>query len=118
MTAQATRTTQAAQSTIGNPLFLCGQVVATPGAIEALNEAHGNRWRIAAGRLVARHRSGDWGDVCKDDKIANDKALLSGARILSAYHLPVRVPGQAPEKLWVITEADRSSTTILLPEEY
>ncbi|MBB6053298.1 type I restriction endonuclease subunit M [Armatimonas rosea] len=116
MTAQPTQ--QATQSTIGNPLFLCGEVVATPGAIEALNEAHGNRWRIEAGRLIARHRSGDWGDVCREDKSANDQALRHGARILSAYHLPVRVPGTAPQKLWVITEADRSSTTILLPDEY
>lgn len=103
---------------LGNPLFLCGQVVSTPGAIEALNEAHGNRWRIAVGQLVARHRCGDWGQVCKEDANANEQALRCGARIISCYHLPARIPGGGSERIWIITEADRSSTTILLPEEY
>lgn len=113
MTAQATTSGPS-----GNPLFLCGQVFTTPGAADALAEAHGNRWRIAAGYLVARHRCGDWGEVCKEDREANNQALLSGARIISCYHMPVRTPVGRPERLWIITEADRSSTTILLPEEY
>ncbi len=103
---------------LGNPLFQCGQVLTTPGAADALAEAHGNRWRIAAGHLIARHRCGDWGEVCKDDASANDQALRCGARILSSYHLPARIPGGSSERLWIITEADRSSTTILLPSEY
>lgn len=113
MTASNTTT-----SHLGSPLFLCGQVFTTPGAIEEIAECHGSRWRIAVGQLIARHRCGDWGDVCPDDQKANNWAVGHGARILSAYHLPVRTPGAKPVKLWVITEADRSSTTILLPSEY
>ncbi|HXO19419.1 MAG TPA: hypothetical protein VOA87_05775, partial [Thermoanaerobaculia bacterium] len=62
--------------------------------------------------FLRRHVQGDWGEVCKEDGQANDRALRSGGRLLSAYrtHLGTR--------LWVITEADRSSTCILLPEEY
>lgn len=61
---------------------------------------------------LARHAAGDWGDLCGEDRAANDRAVAVGARILSAYHTPEGV------KLWIITEADRSATTILLPEEY
>lgn len=62
--------------------------------------------------LLARHISGDWGDLGAEDKEENELSLKEGFRILSAYKLPT---GQ---KLWVITEADRSATTILKPEEY
>lgn len=61
--------------------------------------------------LVRRHLSGDWGDVDKQDAAANDRALKWGDRILSSYKI-------GEEKLWVITEADRSSTTVLTPGEY
>ena len=63
--------------------------------------------------LVAlrRHASGDWGDLCPEDTMANDEALEHGGRLLSAY-------GQGEHRFWVITEADRSSTTVLLPEDY
>ena len=61
---------------------------------------------------LSRHICGDWGDVCDDDKQANDEALTCGARLLSAYHTG------AGRKFWIITEADRSVTTVLLPEEY
>lgn len=118
MTAISTRTAKPTTGNLAPPLFQCGQVVSTPGAIEALNEAHGNRWRIAAGYLIARHRCGDWGEVCKEDANANDQALRHGARIISCYHLPARIPGGSSERIWIITEADRSSTTILLPSEY
>ena len=101
-----------------SPLFPIGAVVATPGAIEALAEAHGNRWRIAAKSLLARHQSGDWGETCKQDAKTNDWAVGHEARIISCYHLPARVPGGTSERIWLITEADRSSTTILLPSEY
>ena len=59
-----------------------------------------------------RHMAGDWGDVDEEDKAANDQALTDGSRLLSAYRTA------AAKKLWIITEADRSATTILLPEEY
>ncbi|WP_164102250.1 hypothetical protein [Candidatus Laterigemmans baculatus] len=87
--------------------FELGQIVATPGALEALAKAG----RTAA-ELLSRHASGDWGSVCDEDGAANDSALEDGTRILSVYELASEV------KVWAITEADRSSTCILLPEEY
>ena len=89
------------------PKFALGQLVATPGALEALKES-------ATGFIpyIQRHQRGDWGDVCAEDKAENELSLENGFRLLSAYTLP----GDC--KIWIITEADRSSTTILLPEEY
>jgi len=63
-------------------------------------------------QFVHRHVSGDWGDVCTDDASANEWALKNDGRILSSYKTKVG------EKIWVITEADRSATTLLLPDEY
>ena len=60
---------------------------------------------------LRRHASGDWGDLCPDDTLANDIALQQGGRLLSAY-------GHNQHRFWVITEADRSVTTVLLPEDY
>lgn len=60
---------------------------------------------------LRRHASGDWGDLCPEDAMANDDALHQGARLLSAY-------GDGQFRFWIITEADRSVTTILLPEDY
>ena len=88
-------------------LFPLGQIFLTIGAREALAEA-----KQLPGEFLARHQKGDWGDVCKDDKKENELSVKEGFRILSAY----RTAGD--EKLWVITEADRSSTTVLLPGEY
>lgn len=89
------------------PKFPLGQVVATPGALEALEESAQSPLDF-----LHRHVAGDWGLVDKDDQAANDVALQEGSRILSAYKTLKGV------KIWVITEADRSSTCILLPEEY
>lgn len=83
-----------------------GHTVATPGAIEALTE-HG----VNSLSLVHRHARGDWGDVDAHDAAANDRAVTEGTRVLSAYET-------AAGRIWVITEADRSSTTVLLPSEY
>lgn len=87
------------------PKFKLGQLVATPGALEALNEE--SFWPY-----IKRHANGDWGEVCTEDKKENELSLKEGFRLLSAYHLPDGC------KIWIITEADRSATTILLPEEY
>lgn len=87
--------------------FRLGNVYATPGAIEALTKSGQSPLEF-----LARHQSGDWGDCDKMDKKSNDLALLNGSRIFSVYHT------KDGEKLWLITEWDRSSTTILLPEEY
>jgi hypothetical protein len=95
------------------PLFDLGQCVATPGALEALEENY--TFPII---YLARHQSGDWGCLTADDKAMNDAALTDESRILSAYVLP-----DGTTKIWVITEAvgddgKRESTCILLPSEY
>jgi hypothetical protein len=87
--------------------FKLGDIVATPGALEVLAES-----AQEIGFFLDRHVQGDWGDVDVHDRQANDDALVHGDRILSAYRT---LKGK---RLWVITEADRSATTILLPEEY
>jgi hypothetical protein len=83
-----------------------GRVVATPGALEMLAVAE-----VDPGELLERHRCGDWGELDEEDRLENERSLENGWRMLSSY----RVGG---EKVWIITEADRSATTILLPEEY
>jgi hypothetical protein len=88
-------------------MFKLGQTVTTPGALNALTDA-----QQAPAEFLARHLRGDWGEVSPEDKEANDQAVLDGTRILSAYRTALGT------KLWVITEADRSATTIVLPEEY
>jgi hypothetical protein len=87
--------------------FALGQVVATPAALKAL-EAAGQ----APAEFLDRHVRGDWGEVSKGDARLNDAAVRDGERILSAYKT------NAGERLWIITEADRSATCLLLPEEY
>jgi hypothetical protein len=92
--------------------FPLGQVVATPGALEALERVHS-----AGIEYLRRHATGDWGIVCEEDKQANEAALKTGARLMSAYFLPDET------KLWIITEAvddagNRLATTFLLPDEY
>lgn len=89
------------------PRFSLGQVVATPGALQAFQEAH-----QTPHEFITRHNTGDWGDLSEEDKTENDLSVKEGFRILSAYKLKTGV------KVWVITEADRSATTLLLPEEY
>lgn len=88
-------------------LFPLGQVVATPGALEALQ---------AAGKdpkqYLERHARGDWGDLCPEDVQANQQALLDGSRLFSAYQVTDTLT------VWIITESDRSVSTILLPSEY
>lgn len=85
--------------------FKLGQVVITPGANAALD-----REDVVKG--LRRHHSGDFGDMCEEDKAYNQEALETGGRIMSAYH------DRNDTKFWIITEHDRSATTILLPDEY
>jgi hypothetical protein len=89
------------------PLFAMGKLVATPEALVKIEEAGQKPIDF-----LMRHAAGDWGEVGAEDCQANDAALLGGERLLSAYSIDTSV------KIWIITEADRSSTTILLPEEY
>lgn len=93
-------------------LFPPGQVLATPGALAELR-----RIGIMPMVLVRRHLRGDWGDLSDADKQENTLSVTAGYRILSAYDYPDPSGGENV-KFWVITEADRSATTILLPEEY
>jgi len=79
-------------------------IVATRGASSEFPEAFLHS-------CLDRHFSGDWGEVCEEDKAVNDDAMENGGRVLSAYSL-------RGDRLWIITEADRSVTTLLLPEEY
>lgn len=90
-------------------LFESGQVVRTPEALEALGPA-----RVL--EIVARHLSGDWGELSESDKKENDFSVRAGFRILSAYWIDEA--DQSKGKVWVITEADRSSTCILRPDQY
>lgn len=87
--------------------FPLGQIVATPGALEALATSGEN-----AASFLRRHVAGDFGDICDEDRRLNEEAIQEGSRILSAYAL------KSGERLWVITEATRASTCILLPSEY
>lgn len=91
----------------GTKGFRTGKVVATIGASE-LFETEG----INPIHYLTRHLSGDWGDICDEDKALNEEALEYGSRLFSSYKL------ENGKQLWVITEADRSVTTFLLPQEY
>ena len=94
-------------TTIPRPLFALGRVGATPGALEALRSAD-----MEARELLRRHVTGDWGDVGGEDARENELSVREGFRILSSYRLASGMT------VWVITEADWSATTLLLPEEY
>lgn len=88
-------------------LFSLGQCVITPGAQEELASLH-----VEPAILLRRHQSGDWGNLSEHDQEANREAIIKGLRVFSSYELTPTV------RVWVITEADRSATTILLPEDY
>lgn len=85
--------------------FRLGRLLSTPGAVERISDSE-------MLRALERHVSGDWGNVCPEDAEANEAAVHERARLLSAYTTEDGV------RFWIITEADRSVTTVLLPEEY
>jgi hypothetical protein len=87
--------------------FNMGLVYATPGALDAFEEADESSLVF-----LLRHAACDWGDVCEGDRQENEFALKNGLRLFSVYHL------ENGTKIWIITEADRSVTTLLLPREY
>jgi len=87
--------------------FRLGQLVATPAALEALSESG-----KTPAEFLTRHQHGDWGELDDEDKRLNEEAIHNSSRILSAYTL------NSGKRLWVVSEADRSSTCLLLPEEY
>lgn len=92
---------------VSKQLFPLGLVVATPLALKEL-EARG----MNPSQLITRHVTGDFGDLCDSDKLSNLDAIQNGGRILSAYKI------DSSEKVWVITEHDRSSSTVLMSSEY
>ncbi|MDP3799213.1 MAG: type I restriction endonuclease subunit M [Polaromonas sp.] len=115
------------------PLFLLGRIVATPGALHLLRQT-----ATSPEVLLMRHVTGDWGEVCAEDAEENRLSLEQGFRLMSVYRLPLKdqaVAGEASstldssaaadgdddvvgQRIWLITEADRSCTTFLLPSEY
>ena len=91
---------------MNKPMFELGQTVITPACLELL-EQQGK----SPEEFLARHHSGDWGVICEDDKQMNEEALRGGARLMSVYETE-------RGNIWIISEADRNSTTLLLPNEY
>lgn len=89
------------------PKFPLGRCVATPAALSLLATN-----AVSTGSLLDRHITGDWGKLCDEDKQANDDAVKHGGQVLSSYELP------SGDKVWVITEWDRSVTTVLTPDDY
>ena len=85
--------------------FKLGRTVATPHVMKVVP-------RVEVIAALRRHQNCDWGDVCPQDKWSNDKAVKTGDRLLSVYHSKDGI------KFWIITEWDRSATTVLLPEDY
>jgi hypothetical protein len=111
-------------------LFSLGRVVATPGALHLLNQT-----ATDPSTLLLRHITGDWGDICTEDAAENRLSLEQNFRLMSVYRLPLvqqssgedafpsnpasaRGTTDVGQPIWVITEADRSCTTLLLPSEY
>jgi hypothetical protein len=85
--------------------FDLGEVVITPNILRTVDI-------ITAHNALSRHKNGDWGEICDEDKQRNEEAIKNGTRLFSAYQSEVGI------KFWIITEADRSCTTILLPKDY
>lgn len=129
MTTAPTSTTNAAAPAPTTPTiiysntarFPLGQIVATPGALELLQETG-----FSAAALISRHVHGDWGDLCEEDRAENEFAVSRRLRILSCYRLvdaarlaatPTGKRSSLPT-LWIISEADRSVTTLLRPSDY
>ena len=123
MSANSSRSTAARRMTLMSnaPRFALGQLVATPGAMELLDQTG-----FSAMALVSRHVHGDWGDCCDEDKATNELSVQQHMRVMSVYRLvdvkrlllTPRDKRSSLPTVWIITEADRSVTTLLLPEDY
>ena len=128
MTTNHTSKAGAPASTTTSPIiysnaarFSMGQIVATPGALQLLQETG-----FSAAALISRHVHGSWGDLCEEDRAENEFAVSRRLRRLSCYRLvdAERLAATPRDKrsslptLWIITEADRSVTTLLLPSDY
>ena len=93
-----------------------GEIVITHGIEQEMSETYG--FKEFCMHCLIRHRNGDWGDTCREDRELNEKAASEGGRLMSVYRLPRRLCIGYAEAIWVITEEDRSFTTILFPYEY
>ena len=93
-------------------LFPMGRIVMTTNLQGKIQEANPEHWEEELQQLITRHASGDWGDLGEEDKQENNRSLKHGFRIFSAYDTSSDI------RVWVITEADRSCTTALLPDDY
>ncbi|MDR0215488.1 MAG: type I restriction endonuclease subunit M [Comamonas sp.] len=123
MSANSSRSGAARRMTLMSnaPRFALGQIVATPGAIELLEQTG-----FSALALISRHVHGDWGDCCDEDNATNELSVQQHMRVMSVYRLVdaetlLQTPQDKRSSLpmvWIITEADRSVTTLLLPEDY
>ena len=92
-------------------MVICiGQLVVTRGVAEEMSQS--SDFERFVRKVFSRHATGDWGDMCEEDKAYNDEALVNGGRLFSSYNY------NEDTKIWIITEWDRSATTILFPEEY
>ncbi len=94
------------------PLFPLGRIVMTTHLQAKIQEANPEHWEEELQQLITRHASGDWGELAEEDKRENQLSLNCGFRIFSAYTTGSEI------RVWVITEADRSCTTALLPDDY
>jgi hypothetical protein len=95
------------QQTERKPLFDLGQLVATPGALAALEKSGQSPMDF-----ISRHVTGDWGEIPEEDKKENQFSLEKGFRLLSSYK------SNAGDRLWIVTESDRAHSTLLLLKEY
>lgn len=93
--------------------FKLGQLVATKDVDERMQ--HDRIFAAFVSKSIRRYKEGDWGDVCEEDRLQNDYSADNGERILASYE---QAGVKEPMKIWIVTEWDRSSTTILFPEEY
>ncbi len=92
-------------------MFGSGQIIGTATFISAMEAAYGENAQKEIVSMLRRHLTGDWGDTCPEDTKANERAVKSGERILSIYH-------PANFKVYIITEWDRSATTVMLASDY
>jgi hypothetical protein len=109
-----------ATTTPAADLFPLGRTVITAGALAAIEDLHGILGCLTIADLLRRHQTGDDGDLEESDKAANRRAIRDGERIVSAYNVmpPTGRSEEGPLRVWIITEWDRSYSTVLLPEEY
>jgi len=99
-----------------NPEFPCGQIVFTRGIADSIKVNQDFAKFVA--KSLKRHLSCDWGDTCAEDAKLNDDSLINGGRLLSVYKTPYIPSLFTSDKIWIITEWDRSVTTVLFPSEY